>query len=223
MTLHTPIARTGLASTRTAVALSAALALLLAAALPAARAATTPPPPATGAAEAAAATPQTASCPALLNHTVPRLQDEKDQSLCQYSGRVLLVVNTASFCGFTGQYEGLEKLYARYKDKGLVVLGFPSNDFNQEGGDNKQIAEFCANTYSVKFPMFSKTSVSGAQASPFYKQLAAKTGQVPRWNFYKYLIGRDGQVIDSWSSMTGPEDKKLVAQIEKALGSTTAR
>lgn len=170
-------------------------------------------------AAAPSATPATtaATCPALLNHSFPRLQDEKDQNLCQYAGRVLLVVNTASFCGFTGQYEGLEKLYSQYKDRGLVVLGFPSNDFNQEGGDNKQIAEFCANTYSVKFPMFAKSSVKGAAASPFYKQLADKTGQVPRWNFYKYLIGRDGQVIDSWSSMTGPDDRKLVATLEKAL------
>lgn len=183
-------------------------ALILALGAPASQAAT---PAAAPAATAAAA------CPALLNHTFPRLQDEKDQSLCQYGGRVLLVVNTASFCGFTGQYEGLEKLYSRYKDQGLVVLGFPSNDFNQEGGDNKQIAEFCENTYSVKFPMFAKSSVKGAQASPFYKQLADKAGAAPRWNFHKYLIGRDGQVIDSWSSTTGPEDKKLVAQVEKAL------
>jgi glutathione peroxidase len=204
-------ARPARAPSFTRAAQAATLLALAGALLPLARAAT---PPAAAPATTAAAT---ASCPALLNHTVPRLQDEKDQSLCQYSGRVLLVVNTASFCGFTGQYEGLEKLYARYKDQGLVVLGFPSNDFNQETGDNKQIAEFCANTYSVKFPMFSKTNVTGAQASPFYKQLAAKTGQVPRWNFYKYLIGRDGQVIDSYSSMTGPEDRKLVAQIEKAL------
>jgi glutathione peroxidase len=187
---------------------------------PGARAAT---PATSGAAAAAAAqAPATAAaCPALLNYTFPRLQDEKDQSLCQYSGRVLLVVNTASFCGFTGQYEGLEKLYARYKDKGLVVLGFPSNDFNQETGNNKEIADFCANTYDVKFPMFSKTSVKGPQAVPFYKQLADKTGQVPRWNFYKYLIGRDGQVIDSYSSMTGPDDKKLVAAIEKQLALAT--
>ncbi|MBK6851183.1 MAG: glutathione peroxidase [Burkholderiales bacterium] len=187
--------------------------------VPGVRAAT---PAATGAGTAAAAaaaqTPPAANaCPALLNHTIPRLQDEKNQSLCQYAGRVLLVVNTASFCGFTGQYEGLEKLYARYKDKGLVVLGFPSNDFNQETGDNKQIADFCFNTYAVKFPMFIKTSVKGPQAAPFYKQLADKSGQVPRWNFYKYLIGRDGQVIDSYSSMTGPNDKKLVAAIEKQL------
>jgi glutathione peroxidase len=170
------------------------------------------PTVATGAVNAAPA-----ACPALLNHTFARLQDEKDQSLCQYAGRVLLVVNTASFCGFTGQYEGLEKLHARYKDQGLVVLGFPSNDFNQEGGDNKEIAAFCTNTYAVKFPMFAKSSVKGAQASPFYKQLADKTGQAPRWNFYKYLIGRNGEVIDSYSSMTGPEDKKLVARIERAL------
>ncbi|MEY2654921.1 MAG: hypothetical protein RLZZ524_1949 [Pseudomonadota bacterium] len=158
-----------------------------------------------------------AACPALLNHTFPRLQDEKDQSLCQYAGKVLLVVNTASFCGYTGQYEGLEALHARYKDKGLVVLGFPSNDFNQEGGDNKQIAEFCANTFDVKFPMFAKSSVKGAQASPFYRQLADKSGQAPRWNFHKYLIGRDGQVIDQYVSSVGPEDRKLVAAIEKQL------
>ncbi|MFM2119615.1 MAG: hypothetical protein RL722_1083 [Pseudomonadota bacterium] len=201
--------------TSTRLSLLSTPAALLALAAAAAHAATPPAPATTPPAAQAPAAP--AACPALLNHTVPRLQDEKDQSLCQYAGRVLLVVNTASFCGFTGQYEGLEKLYSRYKDKGLVVLGFPSNDFNQEGGDNKQIAEFCTNTYSVKFPMFAKTSVKGPQASPFYRQLADKTGQVPRWNFYKYLIGRDGQVIDSYSSMTGPEDRKLVAQIEKAL------
>jgi glutathione peroxidase len=158
-----------------------------------------------------------AACPALLNHTFPRLQDERDQSLCQYAGKVLLVVNTASFCGYTGQYEGLEALHARYKDKGLVVLGFPSNDFNQEGGDNKAIAEFCANTFDVKFPMFAKSSVKGAQASAFYRQLADKTGQAPRWNFHKYLIGRDGQVIDQYVSNVGPEDRKLVAAIERQL------
>jgi glutathione peroxidase len=158
-----------------------------------------------------------ASCPALLNHNFPRLQDEKDQSLCQYSGKVLLVVNTASFCGFTGQYEGLEALYARYKDKGLVVLGFPSNDFNQESSDNKEIAEFCANTFNVKFPMFAKSSVKGPQASPFFRQLADQSGQVPRWNFYKYLIGRDGKLIDSYASTTGPDSRKLVAAIEQQL------
>ena len=158
-----------------------------------------------------------ASCPATLQHSFPRLQDEKPQSLCQYSGKVLLVVNTASYCGFTGQYEGLEQLHARYRDQGLVVLGFPSNDFAQESGNNQQIAEFCANTYGVKFPMFAKSSVTGAQASPFFRQLADATGQKPRWNFYKYLIGRDGKPVASYSSMTSPDNKGLLREIERQL------
>ncbi|PUE05881.1 glutathione peroxidase [Limnohabitans sp. T6-5] len=169
------------------------------------------------AASAQAAAP---ACPALLNHTVERLQDEKPQSLCQYSGKVLLVVNTASFCGFTPQYKGLEALHAKYQDKGLVVLGFPSNDFSQETGSNKQIADFCENTFGVKFPMFTKTVVTGENAAPLYKQLLAETGQKPRWNFYKYLIGRDGKVVDSYSSMTGPDSKSLIAAIEKSLKQT---
>ena len=158
-----------------------------------------------------------ASCPALLQHSFPRLQDEKPQSLCQYSGKVLLVVNTASYCGFTGQYEGLEQLHARYRDQGLVVLGFPSNDFAQESGNNQQIAEFCSNTYGVKFPMFAKSSVTGAQASPFFRQLADATGQKPRWNFYKYLIGRDGKPVASYSSMTSPDSKGLLREVERLL------
>ncbi|NMM89843.1 glutathione peroxidase [Rhodococcus sp. SRB_17] len=169
---------------------------------------------ATGAPAPAAAP---AACPALLQHTVLRLQDEEPQSLCQYSGKVLLVVNTASYCGFTGQYEGLEALHKRYQGKGLVVLGFPSNDFAQEGGDNAQIAAFCENTYGVKFPMFAKSSVTGAEASPLYRQLAQQTGKVPRWNFYKYLVGRDGRVAGSYSSLTAPDNAGLVRAIEKAL------
>jgi glutathione peroxidase len=169
-----------------------------------------------GAAGAQTAAPAGA-CPALLNHTVDRLQDEKPQSLCQYAGKVVLVVNTASFCGFTGQYKGLEALHAKYKDKGLVVLGFPSNDFSQESGSNQQIADFCESTFGVKFPMFTKTQVTGDGASPLFKQLTAQTGQKPRWNFHKYLIGRDGKVIDQYSSMTGPDSKALVSVIEKAL------
>ena len=157
------------------------------------------------------------SCPATLQHTFARLQDEKPQSLCQYSGKVVLVVNTASFCGFTGQYKGLEELYARYKDKGLVVLGFPSNDFAQEKGSNKEIAEFCESTFGVKFPMFTKTQVTGDGAAPLFKQLTAQTGQKPRWNFHKYLIGRDGKVIDQYSSMTGPQSRTLLSAIDKAL------
>ena len=158
-----------------------------------------------------------AACPALLQHTVLRLQDEAPQSLCQYSGKVLLVVNTASFCGFTGQYEGLEALHKRFQAKGLVVLGFPSNDFSQETGDNKQIAAFCSNTFGVKFPMFTKTGVTGDAASPLYRQLAQQSGKSPRWNFYKYLVGRDGRVLESYSSMTGPDNAGLVRAVEQAL------
>jgi glutathione peroxidase len=158
------------------------------------------------------------ACPPLLNKTFARLQDEKPQSLCQYSGKVLLVVNTASYCGFTDQYKGLEALHAKYKDRGLVVLGFPSNDFgNQEPGDAKQIAEFCSNTYGVKFPMFAKTSVRGDNANPLFAELSKASGTRPKWNFYKYLVGRNGQVIDSYSSMTAPDDRGLVRDIEKAL------
>ncbi len=158
-----------------------------------------------------------AACPATLNHTFPRLQDEKPQSLCQYAGKVVLVVNTASYCGFTPQYQGLESLYGKYKDKGLVVLGFPSNDFAQETGDNRQIAEFCENTYGVKFPMFAKSSVRGAEANPLYRQLAQATGRQPLWNFHKYLIARNGNVVDSFTTLTRPDSAALIKQIEAQL------
>ena len=166
---------------------------------------------------AQAASPSTTVCPALLQQNVLRLQDEKPQSLCQYAGKVVVVVNTASFCGFTSQYEGLEALNTKYKDQGLVVLGFPSNDFSQESGNNKQIAEFCENTFGVKFPMFTKTSVTGKDASPLFKQLSAKTGTAPKWNFYKYVISRNGQSVESFNSMTDPKSKSFVSEIEKQL------
>jgi glutathione peroxidase len=172
------------------------------------------------AAQAASSTPAgaPAACPPLLQHTFARLQDEKPQSLCQYSGKVLLVVNTASYCGFTHQYKGLEELHARYKDRGLVVLGFPSNDFAQEKSSNKEIAEFCENTFGVKFPMFAKTTVRGSDANPLYRQLAQQSGRAPLWNFHKYLVGRDGKVIANYTSITGPTDRSLVAAIEQQLG-----
>lgn len=167
----------------------------------------------------AVAAPESASCSPLLSHTFPRLQDDAPQNLCQYQGKVVLVVNTASFCGFTSQYEGLEKLYAKYKDRGLVVLGFPSNDFGQqEPGSNKEIADFCKNTYDVKFPMFAKSSVSGSNPNPLFKMLIAKTGTTPKWNFYKYLIDRKGNVVDSYGSMTKPTSSSIAAEIEKLLG-----
>ena len=159
-----------------------------------------------------------AACPALLQQTFPRLQDEKPQSLCQYSGKVLLVVNTASYCGYTPQYEGLEALHAKYAAQGLVVLGFPTNDFGQqEPGDAKQIADFCFNTYGVKFPMFSKTTVKGAEANPLFTQLTKATGKAPGWNFSKYLIDRQGNPVAAYSSNVTPTSAQLVSSIEKAL------
>lgn len=171
-----------------------------------------------GGAWAQAVPAPTATCPTLLNKTFPRLQDEKPQSLCQYSGQVILVVNTASYCGFTTQYKGLEDLYAKYKSRGFVVLGFPSNDFGQQEPDSgKQIAEFCTNTFGVKFPMFAKSSVKGAQANPLFADLAKLSGTTPKWNFYKYLIARDGRTVESYNSLTAPDSRSLIADIERAL------
>ena len=164
------------------------------------------------------AQPAVSSCPAILKHQFNRLQDEAPQNLCQYAGKVALVVNTASYCGFTGQYEGLEALHAKYSANGLVVMGFPSNDFGQqEPGSAKQIADLCFNTYGVRFPMFSKTVVAGAQRNPLYDALAKASGQTPQWNFHKYLIDRSGQVVGSFNSSVNPRDKNLVMAIEKAL------
>ena len=127
------------------------------------------------------------ACPALLGYTFPSLTDQPT-ALCQYEGKVLLVVNTASECGYTPQYQGLEALYRRYRDKGLVVLGFPANDFGaQEPGSNGEIAKFCELNYGVSFPMFAKSGVSAGNANPFYASLAKKTGERPHWNFHKYL------------------------------------
>jgi len=159
-----------------------------------------------------------AACPALLQQTFNRLQDEKPQTLCQYSGKVLLVVNTASYCGFTSQYEGLEALHAKYAARGLVVLGFPSNDFGQqEPGSSTEIADFCFNTYGVRFPMFSKSSVVGKSANPLFVALAKATGKAPAWNFHKYLIDRQGRPVASFVSEVTPTDASLVAAVEKAL------
>jgi len=167
-------------------------------------------------AQTGAAAPK--ACPAILQHSFNRLQDEAPQNLCQYAGKVLLVVNTASYCGYTGQYEGLEALHAKYSPKGLVVLGFPSNDFGeQEPGSSKEIADFCFNTYGVKFPMFSKSVVKGAQANSLYTALAKATGQSPGWNFHKYLIDRNGKVVASFASKVEPDSPALVSAIEKAL------
>jgi len=142
--------------------------------------------------------------------------DGAPADLGQYKGKVLLVVNTASACGYTPQYEGLEKLYSEMKDKGVVVLGFPSNDFGgQEPGTPTEIKQFCQLKYKVDFPMFEKVKTKGAGQSPLYKALGTK-GE-PKWNFHKYLVGKDGTVKGAFPSNVAPESKELRAAIDAAL------
>ena len=136
----------------------------------------------------------------------------------RYGGQVLLVVNTASKCGFTPQYEGLEALQQKYAERGFSVLGFPSNDFKgQEPGSEEEIQEFCTLTYGVKFPMFEKVDVTGADATPLYQRLRQATGVEPGWNFHKYLVDRHGKVVASFGSRTRPDDPALLARIEALL------
>jgi len=164
------------------------------------------------------ASPMTfAACPPLLDMKFSTLTEDA-VPLCRYQGKVLLVVNTASQCGYTPQYEGLEKLYRRYKDKGLVVMGFPSNDFGaQEPGTNKDIAQFCEVNYGVSFPMFSKSPVAKGTVNPFYQKLAQASGSRPQWNFHKYLVDRKGDKVLAYESGVEPGDPKLVKEIERLL------
>jgi len=160
----------------------------------------------------------------VLDHEYRRLAGEEKVNLAQtYGGQVLLVVNTASKCGFTPQYEGLEAMQQKYAAQGFAVLGFPSNDFmGQEPGTEADIQEFCTLTYGVKFPMFEKVVVRGAEASPIYRDLAAATGEQPGWNFHKYLIDRSGKVVASFGSRVKPDAPELVAAIEKAIAEPKA-
>jgi glutathione peroxidase len=172
---------------------------------------------------ASAQSPAAGTCPPLLDHEFNRLQTGKSESLCQFRGKVLLVVNTASYCGYTPQYEGLEALYRKYRDRGLVVIGFPSNDFGaQEPGSNKEIAEFCRLTYGVQFPMFEKSTVAGLKTNPLYAELAMRTGKAPRWNFHKYLIDRDGNPAGTFASSVEPDNRELLALLEKLLADKPA-
>lgn len=163
--------------------------------------------------------PQVDGCPATLNHTVRMLNQEQTVNLCQaYRGSVVLIVNTASKCGFTGQYEGLEALYAKYQAQGLVILGFPSNDFaNQEPGSEQEVQTFCRLTYGVKFPMFAKTHVKADNADPVFRTLGELTGTYPKWNFYKYLLDRKGNIVDVSASFTTPAglEKRIVALLKQ--------
>ncbi len=163
------------------------------------------------------------NCPELLRHQFPSLQTGERQDLCKYQGKVILVVNTASYCGYTDQYGGLEALNRKYGENGLVVLGFPSNEFGgQEPGTSKQIADFCRLTYSVEFPMLAKSSVVGSRRNAFYVQLEQRTGQKPRWNFHKYLIDHTGSKVLSFESAVAPDDKRLIEALHRFLDTRKA-
>ena len=155
-------------------------------------------------------------CPALLAFSVSDILGAT-RNLCEHAGKVVLVVNTASECGYTPQYKGLQALHERYKSKGLVIVGFPSNDFGrQEPGSNREIAEFCDRTYGIRFEMFGKTSVAPG-ASPLFDALAKSTGERPKWNFHKYLIARDGKTVSSFPSRVDPESPAFVAKVEELV------
>ena len=157
-----------------------------------------------------------AACGGIYNHEFTTLQGEKI-NLCDYQDKPILVVNTASKCGFTPQFEALEDLYSKNKDKGLLVIGFPSNDFRQDPSNNKEIGDFCKMTYGVKFPMTTKSSVSGANANPFYKELAEKTGTSPQWNFYKYVITPGGKVVYAYESTVKPDSAEIMDKMKPYL------
>ncbi|MEZ5461534.1 glutathione peroxidase [Dokdonella sp.] len=160
------------------------------------------------------------ACEGVLDARFRPLAGKGEVDLCkEYAGKVLLVVNTASKCGYTKQYEALEALYAKYSDQGFAVLGFPSNDFmGQEPGTEAEIKEFCTLTYGVKFPMFEKVEVKEGKANPFYVKLATESdGRYPSWNFYKYLIDRNGKVVADYPSKVKPDDKELVEKIETLI------
>jgi len=162
-----------------------------------------------------------APSPYVLKHEMNRIDGTKE-SLEKYKGKVVLIVNTASKCGLTPQYEALESVYREYKDRGLVILGFPANNFmGQEPGSNNEIAEFCTERFEVSFPMFEKISVKGDKTHPLYKQLASQpkpAGGAPNWNFTKYLIDREGKAVIRFDPKVTPKDKKITTEIEKLLG-----
>ncbi len=165
----------------------------------------------------AASSKNSGQCPTILDHRFMSLQG-KPQDFCQYRGKVLLVVNTASYCGYTEQYKELQALYDKYQTRGLVVVGFPANDFGkQEPGSNAEVADFCERTFKVKFPMIEKTSVVATQANPLFEALYKVTGERPKWNFHKFLIARDGAAVKSFSSQVAPESDAFKADIEALL------
>jgi glutathione peroxidase len=164
------------------------------------------------------ATPQAETCPDILNFTAQKLRSKETVDFCkEYQGKVILVVNTASQCGFTPQFKGLEALYQKYKDQNFVILGFPSDDFHQEFKDENKTSEVCYQNYGVTFPMFKSSPVRGDDANALFKQLAERSGTAPKWNFYKYLLDPNGNVVESYASPTTPEDEALNQKIAALL------
>ncbi len=164
------------------------------------------------------ATGSSATCPALLDHRFDDLQTGKPVDLCQYRGKVVIVVNTASFCGFAPQLGQLEAMYRKYGPDGLVVLGFPSDDFHQEFSNPLSIAPFSRKHYRVSFPLFNVTHVTEPSPNPLFRQLIQASGVQPKWNFYKYVIGRDGKFVAEYPSVTAPDDAAFQARIRSLLG-----
>jgi glutathione peroxidase len=162
---------------------------------------------------------QAQQCSPLLDFEFQQLNDETQVNLCKvYQGQVIMIVNTASRCAYTDQYDSLEKLYKQYRNSGFVVLGFPSNDFGQqEPGSEAQIRDFCRLTYGVEFPMFEKTHAAQLNAHPLFHALGKAAGRYPGWNFHKYLIGRDGQLVRDFSSSIDPAQLQVRKVIEAEL------
>ncbi len=159
-----------------------------------------------------------AECGDILGHSVQKLRTKETVDLCEsYKNKTLLIVNTASKCGFTPQFKELQALQEKYADKGLVVLGFPSDDFMQEHNDEDKTAEVCYINYGVKFPMFKTSPVRGDDANPVFKALIAKTGEKPSWNFNKYLVSKDEQQVQHFGSKVGPLDANFITELEKVL------
>ena len=155
-------------------------------------------------------------CSGLLDYQPHKLHSRETIDLCQFQGKVTLIVNTASQCGYTPQFKGLEALYRRYRDQGLVVLGFPSDDFHQEFASEAKTASVCYINYGVSFPMLATSPVRGSDANPVFRQLNAEAGE-PGWNFNKYLVGADGAVLEHFQAPVTPDDKRLTLAIEAAL------
>lgn len=161
---------------------------------------------------------QPAECADVLNHTFNKLNSSEALSMCQqFNGKVLLIVNTASQCGFTSQFEQLENIYQQYKGRGFTVIGFPSNDFRQDRGSEADTAKVCYLDYGVTFPMMERTQIRGVSANPVFKVLAEKSGITPKWNFYKYLVDRDGEVVSVFASSTLPTDDAITEMIDNLL------